>query len=57
MPSTPTTQSHLDTLQTQVEQDVLLSNAQRAQVQTHLYAIAVCIFANAANPTLKGHAG
>jgi hypothetical protein len=57
MPSTPTTQAHLDTLQTQVEQDVLLTNAQRAQVQTHIYAIAVCLFANAANSTLKGHAG
>ena len=57
MPSTPTTQAHLDTLQTQVEQDTNLTKAQRAQVQTHLYAIAVAIFGNAASPTLDGHAG
>jgi hypothetical protein len=52
-----TTIAHVDTLSAQVEQDVTLSAAQKAQVFSHLYSTAVILFgSNAAstNPTSNG---
>lgn len=47
-----TTQTHVDTLHAQVEQDGTLTNAQKAQVQGHIYAISNILFGSNAGTTV-----
>jgi hypothetical protein len=56
MTSTPTTQTIIDTWQAQVEQDAALTNAQKAQIQSHLYAIAVIALGKSSTYG-NGHSG
>jgi hypothetical protein len=50
-------QSDLNTLQTTVNADGTLSNAQKAQTQGLLYAVSRVLFGNASNPPSNGAQG
>jgi hypothetical protein len=48
-----TTQAHIDTLQSQVEQDGTLSNAQKAQAQGLLFALARVVLGGNSTSTVN----
>ena len=50
-------QSDLNTLQTTVNADGTLSNAQKAQTQSLLFALSRVLFGNSSNPPSNGSNG
>lgn len=52
-----TTQTDLNNFSNLVEADGTITNAQRAQVQTHMYAISRILFGNNFTPQTNGHSG
>ena len=57
MANVPVVQADLDAVQTKAEADTTLTNAQRAQLEGLLFAVARILFGNTAAPTNNGHSG